>query len=85
MIILDKNFRIEPDTYCWQLVKEEEKEEISEVTGKPIVSKDKWFCTTIEDCLRRYKNETLKTSNSIEDLIIKLNEIELLIKNLKIK
>lgn len=67
MIKLDKIFSIVPDSYCWVLLKEEPTGKKND-KGIEIVSRDRWYCASIETALKRYLNESCKDAETIEQL-----------------
>jgi len=68
MIKLDEIFSIVPDTYCWILLKEEPTGKKND-KGIEIVSRDRWYCADIESALKRYRNESCKDAETIEQLL----------------
>lgn len=86
-IILDENFRIEPDAYNYTLFFEKEGE-INPKTGKPTKTESQWYPPTLQDALRSYVREkarievmgqehdlksVLEILKRIEDEISKIN------------
>lgn len=67
MIKIDEIFSIMPDTYCWVLIKEEPTGKKND-KGIEIVSRDRWYCANIESVLKRYRNESCKDAETIEQL-----------------
>lgn len=79
-IVLDENFRIEPDALNFTLIREEEGE-INPKTGKPTISKGQWYCPTLQSALRAYLREssrdlTMEGDNDLKDVLNKLKQIE---------
>jgi len=81
---IDDSYSVKSDANNFTLVKEQETDEVSEKTGKSVVSKDKWHYGSFKQCLLRYKEESLKTCDSVEQILSKLEELELLINSLTI-
>lgn len=67
MIKIDEIFSIMPDTYCWVLIKEEPTGKKND-KGIEIVSRDRWYCADLEAALKRYRNESCKDAETIEQL-----------------
>ena len=74
-MVLDKDFRIEVDSYNYSLIKEEVTEEINPRTGKLIVSRDQWHYPSLNMALKKYVDEALRPSKSIEEVLGKLGSI----------
>lgn len=72
---LDENFKIEIDSYNYSLIKEEVTEEINPRTGKPIVSRDQWHYPSLNMALKKYVDEVLRPSKSVEEVLGKLDYI----------
>lgn len=82
MITLDKNYRIETNTYNYTLVQEEETEEIND-KGNKIVTHNTWHFPRLGMALKRYLNETLKKCPDVESILKRIDEVEKTISNLK--
>lgn len=67
MIKLDKIFSIIPDSYCWVLLKEEPTGKKND-KGIEIISRDRWYCADLEAVFKRYRNESCKDAETIEQL-----------------
>jgi len=67
MIKIDENYFLTNDSNQWILNYEKEGD-VSEKTGKPVISKDKWYCSGLNGVLQRYLKEAPKTATSIEEL-----------------
>lgn len=67
MIKLDEIFSIVPDTYCWVLLKEEPTGKKND-KGIEIISRDRWYCADLEAVFKRYRNESCKYAESVEQL-----------------
>ena len=80
-IKLDENYKMVSDNHNWTL--EFESIRFDEEKQKEVKSKDEWHYPSIQGCLKKYLDQSGKNSNSIDELIEKLNEIYLVIKNLK--
>lgn len=85
-ITLDNNWEILNDQNNWELHYRNEVEATDKKTGekKIITQKDTFYYPSLPLCLKRYTNETLKSSNNLEDVLRKLEEVEILIKSLKV-
>lgn len=77
---LDENYRIETDTYNFTLVYESKA--FDEVKKKEVISKDEWHYPELKYALTKYMNQSLKSCTSIQEVLYKINEVELLIKSL---
>lgn len=84
MIKIDENFYMTSDNSNWVLNREV-KGELNPATGKHKVSKDVWYCGTLEGCLKRYINEAPKVAKSIEELLEVLKSCVETINNLNLK
>lgn len=80
-MVLDKDFRIEVDSYNYTLVKERITEQINEKTGNPIVSKDQWHYPTLKMALSKYVDEALRASEDSKEILEKLEDIYKIIDN----
>lgn len=67
MIKLDEIFSIVPDTHCWVLLKEEPTGKKNN-KGIETISRDRWYCSDLESALKRYRNESCKDAETIEQL-----------------
>ena len=83
MIELDKYYSIKADSEQWVLFYE--KENWIEGKEKPVISKNKWYCSTLQNALKRYMDESLKPCESVVHLSLKLNAISNNIEGLIIK
>lgn len=82
MIKLDDLFVLIPDANSWILIREEKKVK----QGKEVVSRDRWYCSNIERALKRYANESLKESSSVEEILQRLDDLnEMITKEFKKK
>lgn len=84
-IILDHAFTIKPDGNNFTLIKEEHTGKINPETKKEIVSRGVWYPPTLKDALKRYMKESLRTCDSLGAVLVRLDEVEAKIDNLKIK
>ena len=80
---LDKNYRIESDTYNFTLIYESKS--FDEKKRKEVTSKDEWYYPDLKLALNKYVNQSLKPCQDALSILDKLNEIELLISNLNKK
>lgn len=80
MIRLDENFTIEGEKYNW-ILKFEENRTREDKNGKEVsyVSRDTWYYPKVSQALRRYKEEALKISDSVEELLQKVENLETVI------
>ena len=78
---LDKNYRIESDTYNFTLIYESKRTGID--SSKVITSKDEWYYPDFKSALNKYVNQSLKPCQDALSILDKLNEIELLISKIK--
>lgn len=79
---LDENYSLQGKPSEWRL---EKHEATTNSKGEAIVSRDTWHHVDIRTALKRYVSETLKPSDDAKQIIAKLDEIDDLIKNLKVK
>lgn len=75
MVVLDKNFRIENDSFEYTLIKEQDTGRVNEKTGKKIISTDHWHFPNLKLSLKKYVNESLKVCDGVEEILTKLNEL----------
>lgn len=73
---LDDIYSIETNSYNFILNKVEVTEDISPKTGKAIVRSDSWYFPKLKQTLKRYVNEVVRPSKSVEEVIQKLNKLE---------
>lgn len=83
MIIIDENYRIENDVNNFILRYEKRDGTINAKTGKEITSTDEWYFSNIKLALTKYLNESLKTSDSITEVLDEIKRVETLISKLK--
>jgi hypothetical protein len=84
MIKIDENFYMTNDNSNWVLNREV-KGEVNPETGKQKISKDVWYCGTLDGCIKRYLNEAPKVAESIEELIQVTKSCVEVVKNLNVK
>lgn len=84
-IQLNEKFRIEKDTYSWVLIFSEERERENKDTKvkEPFIFEDKWYYPDLKQLLKKYIDLDLKSANSIDELINKLDNINTKIDELK--
>lgn len=84
MIVLNENFYIETDTfnYTLQFRKDKQVEKSAEI--KTITQSETWYYPNIQACCRKYLDESLKESESIEEVLLKIEGIHQTIKNIKL-
>jgi hypothetical protein len=78
---LDKNYRIESDTYNFTLIYESKS--FDEKKQKEVISKVEWYYPDLKSALNKYLNQSLKPSQNALSVLDKLNQIELLISKIK--
>jgi len=76
MITIDDNYRIEKLTYGYRLVYKKEVDKIIKGKVKKVTSTKEWHYSNVKQCLKRYVNETIDNSDSMGDIIKKLNQLE---------
>lgn len=81
-IKLDDNWRIDNSSGSATLIFEKEGD-INDKTGRPTISKDTFFYSTVKQALIGYTNRCLVYSDSITEVLNKLESIENLIKSIK--
>lgn len=76
-IILDENFRLEPDGYQWVLKYEAKRKEIDEDTleEKIVTSSDQWYHGELRFALRAYCDKVLKPEPTVKALWDKIEEL----------
>ena len=74
---IDKNYRIETDTYNF-ILKYESNPTMKDYRGdmKEIVSKDRWYYPSLKMCLKKYLEESLRPSASIIDVMDRIDFVE---------
>ena len=74
---IDKNYRIETDTYNFILTYESDPT-MKDYRGemKEIVSKDRWYYPSLKMCLKKYLEESLRPSASIIDVMDRIDFVE---------
>jgi len=75
MILLDNNFRLEPDDNNWVLKYEKKTDRVTK-KGEPITIKDRWYLSTLSQALKVYVSEATKAATNIEELREILTRIE---------
>ena len=63
-MVIDEFYSIENDAHQW-ILKYECEGDINTKTGKPSVSKSKWYCVTLRQALNRYLDESLKLATDV--------------------
>lgn len=72
---LDENYRIETNKFQYTLIKEEGTGNINGKTGKETISTDSWYFPTLSLALKKYVNESLKESQSIKEVLEKIDQL----------
>lgn len=86
MIKLDKQWSILGETHQWELRQEVEKtRKKKDGTIETYLSNNSWYHHNLKWILNKYLNESLKSLPTIGTIILKLDEIEETINELKIK
>ena len=83
MIKLDQHWHIDTSGSSATLIFEKEGE-LNPKTQKPIQRKEVFYYSTVKQALTGYANRSLIHSESIEEILDKLDKIETVIKNLKL-
>ena len=71
---LDENYFLESDSNQWTLNYRKSKG-INPETKKETFSNDKWYCSSLENALKRYTDESAKESETVDELSSKLDLI----------
>lgn len=76
-IILDENFRLDPDGYQWILRYESKRTEIDPDTllEKVVTSSDQWYHGELRFALRAYCDKVLKPEPTVKALWDKIEEL----------
>lgn len=84
-MILDDNYSIEIDTHNFTLKYEEQKEVIDKKTNlrKIVTSKAEWYYPTLNACLKRYFDETLREVKEIKDISTAIDNMYKVIDKIK--
>lgn len=85
MITLDENYTISCDGNGTTLNFQEKREKTSKEGEKTIYTfKDQWHYLSVPQALSKYKDLVLEESQDLKDVLLKLNEVETLIKSIKL-
>lgn len=71
--IIDDSYTVETDAFSFML-KKREKGKINEKTGKQEVSKGNWYYPTLQMCLQKYVQESVKECNG--DIFVVINKLD---------
>jgi len=84
-IQLNKNYRIEKDTYYWVLIFNEPRQKKNKKTGKieDFIYEDKWYYPCIKMLLNKFIELDLKESESIQELSDKMGSLSAKVEELK--
>lgn len=82
---IDENFKLEGVPYNWILKYEKPTGEINEDTGKESVTKDQWYFPKIKQALEKYVEEALKPVKTVNEVLLKLEELQGIINKIKVK
>jgi hypothetical protein len=72
---IDDDYTIMSDKWSFSLVKAQ-KGEINNKTGRPNIHKGEWNYSTINLCLKKYVQESLKMASDIKEVIYLLEILE---------
>lgn len=78
---LDDKYWIEGETHNWILMYESE----VKINGKgeEYSSKDHWYFSKLSNCLSKYVEQNLKCCETINDVLVRLDNIEAVINKIK--
>ena len=84
-IKLNDNYRIEKDSYSWVLIFNEPRMKLNKKTLESVefIYEDKWYFPCIKQILRKFIELDLKESSSLDQLIIKMDALDIKINELK--
>ena len=68
VIKLDESFTLSNDTNQWVL-EMVQTGDINTKTGKPTITRNKWYCTSLRTSLNRYMDESMKPANNVLGLV----------------
>lgn len=85
IIVLDSEYSIEGNGLGTTLDYQATKERIDTDTleSKIVTVKDRWYFLNVPQALRKYADKILEQSDDLRDVLKKLKEVELIIKNIK--
>ena len=79
---IDDNFHVTNDRYQWTLHFEGDPEErVAFGKLQEVRSTDKWYYSSLEMCLKKYKDEAIKPCESVDEILQKIEFLNQLIKN----
>ena len=81
-IVIDEDYRIEVDAMNTML--KYKKVSYDEVKKKNVTSKDHWYYQSVNQVLKKYCDLKIGESDSIEELISKIEELHTKVDSLKI-
>lgn len=73
MIKLDDKYTLENDSNNWILHFKESKG-VSEKTGKEYFAGSKWYCSSLQNAIKRYLDECLKPCETVNHLHVVLKD-----------
>lgn len=82
---LDDDFSVEGKAYEWTLKLVRKTDQINPKTDKPVVNRDEWHYPSLRMALKKYLDESLKKSKTIDAILVRLDEIEDKINRLTVK
>ncbi len=77
---LDENYSIKKEGECVTLMYENTR--FDEKKNKAVTSKDQWYFNNLASALKKYTNNVIDCSESIQEVAKKISELELQISNL---
>ena len=83
-IKLDDDYTLENDSNQWVLIYKKSKG-LSNKTNKEYFTQNKWYCSSLENALKRYMDESLKPCITVNHLMLKMDDVLTNIKNVKWK
>ena len=85
IIVLDSEYSIECNGLGTMLDYQATKERIDTDTleTKTVTVKDRWYFLNVPQALRKYSDKVLEQSDDLKDVLKKLKEVEVIIKNVK--
>lgn len=83
MIQLNNEFYVETDSNNYILQHRKPKEVVKDGEAKTVLESDSWYFPTLSACLRKFLDESLKESESIQEVLQQIERVHKTIKNLK--
>lgn len=85
MIKLENGFFITTDSNNWTLNLELAKEVDADGEKKTTTQSDRWYYPSLQLCLKKYIQESLKSNNSIQELLTAIDNLHKEIDTIKTK